>query len=131
MPTSLNKYRTRDRRHYYKHLTCFLGQYNTRTPISISLIYIPGPLFPSIPYGRANIHPETLKKSLCPPQYWLPIALLSCLGKALEILTAKRIIHVVISQKVLVRQQLGVLPKHPSIDLVGCLTHDIEKACSQ
>ncbi|KAM5342922.1 hypothetical protein ACJ41O_013888 [Fusarium nematophilum] len=59
---------------------------------------------------------------------WRPISLLSCLGKGLERLVARRIAHTALVQKVLSPQQIGALPKRSTIDLVSCLTHDIEHA---
>lgn len=61
---------------------------------------------------------------------WRPIALLSCLGKGLERLVAKRIAHTaLISQKV-PQQLIGALPGRSANDLVVCLVHDVEHTLS-
>lgn len=75
--------------------------------------------------------PKPNKRDLSSPKSWRPIALLSCLGKGLERLMARRISHAAITQNVLSQQQFGALPKRSATDLVGCLVHDIEKARSQ
>ena len=62
---------------------------------------------------------------------WRPIALLSCLGKGLERLIAKRMSHLAIINNIVGHQQFGALPKRSATDLVSCLVHDIEKARSQ
>lgn len=59
---------------------------------------------------------------------WRPISLLSCLGKGLERLVARRIAHTALTHKVFSPQQIGALPKRSTVDLVSCLTHDIEHA---
>lgn len=62
---------------------------------------------------------------------WRPIALLSCLGKGLERLLAKRMSHLAVTWDIVGRQQFGALPKRSAIDLVSCVVHDIEEAKSQ
>lgn len=59
---------------------------------------------------------------------WRPISLLSCIGKGLERLFAKRIARIAVVHKVLSPQQAGALPKRSAVDLLACLTHDIEHA---
>lgn len=59
---------------------------------------------------------------------WRPIALLSCLGKGLERLLAKRMSFLAIKHHVVAEQQFGALPGRSATDLVGCVTHDIERA---
>ena len=49
---------------------------------------------------------------------WRPIALLSCLGKGLERLLAKRMAHLAITYDVVGHQQFCALPKRCSTDLV-------------
>ena len=62
---------------------------------------------------------------------WRPISLLSCLGKGLERILAKRMSHLAIAWDVVGRQQFGALPKRSSTDLVTCVVHDIEEAKTQ
>ncbi|KAI1005175.1 hypothetical protein K3495_g3042 [Podosphaera aphanis] len=62
---------------------------------------------------------------------WRPIALLSCLGKGLERLIAKRVSHLAITSDILGHQQFGALPKRSATDLVSCVIHDIEEARCQ
>ncbi|CCF47438.1 reverse transcriptase [Colletotrichum higginsianum] len=57
---------------------------------------------------------------------WRPIALLSCLGKGLERLLARRMSYLTILQGVASPQQVGALPGRSVVDLTTCLTHDIE-----
>ncbi len=59
---------------------------------------------------------------------WRPIALLSCLGKGLERLLAKRMAHLAVTYDVVGSQQFGALPKRSATDLVSCVVHDIEEA---
>lgn len=73
---------------------------------------------------KPNRDPTTVKG-------WRPIALLSCLGKGLERLLAKRMAHLTITCDVVGHQQFGALPKRSATDLVSCVVHDIEEARSQ
>ena len=59
---------------------------------------------------------------------WRPIALLSCLGKGLERLLAKRLAHTALVEGVVSDQHFGPAPGRSATDLVGCLVHDVEKA---
>ncbi|KAI0997034.1 hypothetical protein K3495_g11150 [Podosphaera aphanis] len=61
---------------------------------------------------------------------WRPIALLSCLGKGLERLVAKRIAHTALCSQKLPQQLIGALPGRSANDLVACLVHDVEHALS-
>lgn len=62
---------------------------------------------------------------------WRPISLLSCLGKGLERLIAKRMSHLAITWDIVGQQQFGALPKRSATDLVSCVVHDIEEAKTQ
>jgi ribonuclease HI len=75
--------------------------------------------------GKAN------KPDPSRPNAWRPIALLSCLGKGLERLIARRLAYAAINHGVLNPQQFGALPKRAATDLVTCLVHDIEVAWSK
>ncbi|KAI0995871.1 hypothetical protein K3495_g12310 [Podosphaera aphanis] len=59
---------------------------------------------------------------------WRPIALLSCLGKGLERLVAKRIAHTALCNQWLPQQLIGALPGRSAYDLVVCLVHEVEHA---
>lgn len=62
---------------------------------------------------------------------WKPIALLSCLGKGLERIMAKRMSHFTVALNVVGPQQSGALSKWSATDLVLCVTHDVEEARAQ
>jgi hypothetical protein len=68
------------------------------------------------------------KKDYTNVRSWRPIALLSCLGKGLERLTARRIAMITLLQKVVSAQQAGALPGRSATDLLACVTHEIEHA---
>ena len=74
------------------------------------------------------IIPKPNKMDCTSPRSYRPIVLLSVLGKGLERLLAKKISWLVITYKVVASQQFGALPLQSSIDLMTCLTHDIEQA---
>ncbi|KAI1004634.1 hypothetical protein K3495_g3577 [Podosphaera aphanis] len=57
---------------------------------------------------------------------WRPIAILSCLGKGLERLLAKRMAHLAGVYDVVGHQKFGALPKRSATDLVSCVVHDVE-----
>ncbi|XP_044720088.1 reverse transcriptase (RNA-dependent DNA polymerase) domain-containing protein [Hirsutella rhossiliensis] len=68
------------------------------------------------------------RRDLSTPRAWRPISLLSCLGKGLERLIARRLAWGSIHFGVLHPQQAGALPKRSAVDLVAALVHDIEEA---
>ncbi|RKK58754.1 hypothetical protein BFJ69_g17363, partial [Fusarium oxysporum] len=68
------------------------------------------------------------RRDLTSPRAWRPISLLSCLGKGLERLIARRLVWAAIHYSVLHPQQAGALPKRSATDLVTALIHDIEEA---
>ncbi|EFZ04216.2 Reverse transcriptase [Metarhizium robertsii ARSEF 23] len=82
--------------------------------------------------------PKPGKRNLSTPRAWRPISLLSCLGKGLERLIARRLAWASIHYAVLHPQQAGALPKRSAVDpvapkrsavdLVAALIHDIEEA---
>lgn len=71
------------------------------------------------------------KRDLTSPRAWRPISLLSCLGKGLERLIARRLAWTCVCHGVLSTQQAGALPKRSAVDLGSSLIHDIEVAMSQ
>ncbi|KAK4065805.1 hypothetical protein Purlil1_14028 [Purpureocillium lilacinum] len=68
------------------------------------------------------------RRNLSTPRAWRPISLLSCLGKGLERLIARRLAWASIHYGALHPQQAGALPKRSAVDLVAALVHDIEEA---
>ncbi|KAH7471411.1 hypothetical protein FOMA001_g13259 [Fusarium oxysporum f. sp. matthiolae] len=78
----------------------------------------------------AGHHPKPFKKAevvmiakpgrrdLTEPRAWRPISLLSCLGKGLERLIARRLAWAAVYYSVLHPQQAGALPKRSATDLV-------------
>lgn len=62
---------------------------------------------------------------------WRPISLLSCLGKGLERIIAKRMSYLAITSDIVGQQQFGALTKRSATDLVSCVIHDIEEAQTQ
>ena len=68
---------------------------------------------------KAGKDPATVKG-------WRPIALLSCLGKGLECLVAKRMVYLAMTQDLVSPQHIGALPRRAATDLVGCLVHNLE-----
>ena len=68
------------------------------------------------------------RRNLSDARAWRPISLLSCLGKGLERLIARRLAWASVHYGVLHPQQAGALPKRSAVDLVAALVHDIEEA---
>lgn len=62
---------------------------------------------------------------------WRPISLLSCLGKGLERLFAKRMSQLAIFWDIVGQQQFGALLKRSATDLVSCVVYDVEGAKTQ
>jgi hypothetical protein len=62
------------------------------------------------------------KKDLANPRSWRPIALLSCLGKELERIFAKRVSSLSVALGIISPQQAGATPTHSATDLLACLT---------
>ncbi|EKG09163.1 Reverse transcriptase [Macrophomina phaseolina MS6] len=57
-----------------------------------------------------------------------PIALLSCLGKGLERLVARRMSYLAVKLNILSPQHFGALPQRSALDLAACAAHDVEQA---
>ncbi|SCO77346.1 uncharacterized protein FRV6_01558 [Fusarium oxysporum] len=68
------------------------------------------------------------RRDLTSPRAWRPISLLSCLGKGLERLIARRLAWAAVHYSVLHPQQAGALPKRSATDLVTALVHNIKEA---
>jgi hypothetical protein len=75
--------------------------------------------------------PKLGKRDLSSTGSWRPISLLSCIGKGLERLIARRISRTAVFQGVISPEQFGALPKRAATDLVASLIHDIETALNQ
>ena len=75
--------------------------------------------------------PKVGKKDRTSPRSWRPIALLSCLGKGLERILARRIAWTAMTRGVLSPQHAGALPKRSCMDLVAAFTHEVEMAFSK
>ena len=69
-----------------------------------------------------------LARDLSTAKGWRPISLLSCLGKGLERLVAKRMAWLAIKHRVVPQQLFGALPGRSAVDLVSCVIHDAEAA---
>ncbi|EJP61622.1 reverse transcriptase, RNaseH [Beauveria bassiana ARSEF 2860] len=72
--------------------------------------------------------PKQNKRDLTDPGTWRPISLLSCLGKGMERIIAKRMSHLAIKNKILHPNQAGALPQRSATDIAAALTHDVEQA---
>lgn len=85
------------------------------------------------PFKEAEVVmiPKPGKRDLSTPRSWRPISLLSCLGKGLERLIAKRIAYTAVRDQILHPTQAGALPKRSAVDLVAALVHDIEQALNR
>lgn len=86
---------------------------------------------------RLGYHPEAFRmadvvfipkpgKDPSTPKGWRPISLLSCLGKGLERVIARRISWLTVRYRVLNPQQAGALPKRSAVDIVAAFIHDVE-----
>ena len=75
--------------------------------------------------------PKTGKRDKTSPRAWRPIALLSCLGKGLERIVARRLAWTALTSNILSPQHGGAMPKRSATDLAAALTHDIELALSR
>lgn len=72
--------------------------------------------------------PKPNKRDLTDPSAWRPISLLSCLGKGMERIIAKRMSYLAIKHKILHPNQAGALPQRSATDIAAALTHDVEQA---
>ena len=72
--------------------------------------------------------PKVGKKDKTSVRSWRPIALLSCMGKGLERIIARRIAWAAMNYGVLGPQHGGAAPKRSAMDPVAAFTHDVEQA---
>lgn len=75
--------------------------------------------------------PKPGKKDMSSPRSYRPIALISCLGKGLERLLAKRMAWCTLKSGLVSPQQAGALPGRSATDLVASFVHDVEEALAQ
>lgn len=92
---------------------------------------------------RQGVHPPVFKaaevvilkkpgdKDLSLPDSYRPIALLSCLGKGLERLLARRISYLALRLGILGRDQCSAVSKRSATDLTTALVCDIQQAWKQ
>lgn len=78
--------------------------------------------------ARTVAIPKPGKRDRSLPKAYRPIALLPCLGKALERLIAKRMAFLALEHRVLARDQCSAIPRHSTIDLTTALYSDITDA---
>ena len=88
--------------------------------------------FPT-PWKKAEVAmiPKVGKKDRASVRSYRPIALLSCLGKGLERIVAKRIAWLSLERGLISPQHCGALPKRSAMDLITCFTHDVEAALAE
>ena len=75
--------------------------------------------------------PKAGKTDYSTPRAWRPIALLSCLGKGLERIIARRFSWTALKTQLLNPQHCSALPRRSATDLAASFTHDAELALSQ
>jgi hypothetical protein len=79
-------------------------------------------------HAEVVILPKAGKRDRSLPKSYRPIALLSCLGKGLERLLARRINFWALKLKILARDQCSAISKRSAVDLTTALASDIEEA---
>lgn len=88
-----------------------------------------------LPFRSAEVtiipKPGKPEKTYTTHKGYRPISLLSCIGKGLERLLARRVSLLAMEHKLLPEQYFGALPKRSATDLVACLVHDAEVALAQ
>lgn len=72
--------------------------------------------------------PKPGKRSRSLSRFYRLIVLLSCLGKALERIVARRLAYIALKCKLFNLLHFGATPRRSAVDAVATLTHDIEKA---
>lgn len=72
--------------------------------------------------------PKPGKRNRSLPQSYRLIALLSCLGKGLERVVAKRLSNIALKNGPISSLHFGAFPGRSAIDATATLTHDVEKA---
>lgn len=72
--------------------------------------------------------PKPGKRPRSLPRSYRLTALLSCLGKALERVVARRLAHLALKYKLFSPLHSGATPRRSTVDAAATLTHDVEKA---
>ena len=72
--------------------------------------------------------PNPKKDSRSLPRSYRPIELLSCLGKVLEWVIARRLAYIALKYKLFSPLDFGTTPRQSAVDAESTLTHDVEKA---
>lgn len=72
--------------------------------------------------------PKPGKRSRSLPRSYRLIALLSCPGKVLERVVAKRLSHIALKYRIFSPLHFGATPRRSAVDAAATLTHDVEKA---
>lgn len=75
--------------------------------------------------------PKVGKTDFSSYRSWRPIALLSCLGKGLERIVARRMVWTALQSGLISPHHAGAVPKRSAMDLAASLTHDVELALSK
>ena len=78
--------------------------------------------------AEVTVIPKAGKRDRSSPRSWRPIALLSCLGKGLKRLVAKRMAWTALINNLLSAQHAGASPKRSTMDLVASFVHEAENA---
>jgi len=76
--------------------------------------------------AQVVIIPKPGDRNRALPKSYRPIALLSCLGKGLERLIARRLVYLALHHNVLARDQCGATSRRAATDLTTALYSDIE-----
>jgi len=77
-------------------------------------------------FAQVVILPKLGDRNRTLPKSYRPIALLSCLGKGLERLIARRLVYLALHHSVLARDQCGATSRRAATDLTTALYSDIE-----
>lgn len=78
--------------------------------------------------AEVTMIPKAGKKDRTSARSIRPIALLSCIGKGLERLVARRIATTAMTHDIISPQHVGAVPKRSAMDIVAAFTHDVEQA---
>lgn len=81
--------------------------------------------------SEVAIIPKIGKSDYSQAKSYRPIALISCLGKGLERVLAKRMTLGALRAGIISSQHIGALPRRSAPDLTTALTHDVEWALSR
>ena len=82
-------------------------------------------------HAETVILPKSGRRDRSLPNSYRPIALLSCMGKGLERLLARRLTFSALKLKILARNQCSAVSRRSATDLTTALAADVEKAWSQ